>query len=116
MEVVSEPVCVSVERGTGLSTDRVFTCDKQQNRFRPQIFEGKFHILLLVLGVSGCPDEGGCFTIALYTRFSLLESPRPQVVHALIRRLQDYEQEIFESQIVDVGLESVLHFFVSNVD
>jgi hypothetical protein len=100
----------------GLRTDRLLTCNEQQNRFRPQIFERKSHVPLLVLGVSGCPDEGGCFTVALYTRFGLLESPRPQVMHALIRRLQGYEQEIFESQIVDVGLESVLHFFVSNVD
>ena len=92
----------------------VLTRNQQQNRLRPQVFERKFHIPLLVFGVPSCPDENWLWAVAVYTDFGLPVSPSPQIGHALIRRLQDNEQNVLKPPIVDIRLESVLSLIVSD--
>jgi hypothetical protein len=91
--------------------DCQLTCNKQHDRFRPTILEGKLHPSLFVLEVSSGPNEDWRFlaVVLAQANFGLFVSPRHEIVHALVRRFQDDGRKIFESQIVDVRLESVLN-------
>jgi hypothetical protein len=92
--------------------DCQLTCNKQHDRFRPTILEGKLHPSLPVLEVSSGSNENGRFlaVVLAHANFGLFVSPRHEIVHAVVRRFQDDGRKIFESQVVDVRLESVLHF------